>query len=57
MTAQELAQQILQWIERTRRETASDQKISETYVVDRMDVLIDDIEMLCKEQVKEVEGA
>ncbi len=52
MTVQELAEKILQWIERTRRETASDQKISETYVVDRMDVLIDDIEALCKEQAE-----
>jgi DNA-binding ferritin-like protein (Dps family) len=51
--SQDLAQKILELIERHQRETMSDQNISETTIADKADALIDDIEKLCKEQLKE----
>jgi hypothetical protein len=49
--ASELAQKILAWIGRTRKEMETG---PETYAVDRLDVLVDDIEALCKEQLRNI---
>jgi hypothetical protein len=50
-SVQIIARKILDWIERMRDETSTDANVSETWVQDRIDVLVDDIEVLCKQQI------
>lgn len=44
-----LAQQILRWIQRTRKEMEQE---TETHAVDCLSALVDDIETLCKEKLR-----
>jgi hypothetical protein len=48
-SAKDLAQEILSWIDRTAEEVKSNGK---TLAVDRLTVLVDDIEELCKKHLE-----
>jgi hypothetical protein len=49
MDGKELAQKILDMIEKAQEQAS---KLIETYAIDTIDALVDDIEELCRELVK-----
>ncbi len=54
MTAQELAQQILDFIEKARDEGSK--AVSETFELDFLLGALDDVEKMCKEQLRDSTG-